>query len=152
MRTRETHAAHCLSLGGPLHDHYATTFGLHRDSILNTSAYFHVTDGLIPDVMHDCLEGCLPYETKELLKYLFSAHILTLSSLNEAIQSFPFVGADSRNKPSPIAATTMSSADHTLKQSGKKDFFKIVIIHAYSYTNVVPQSLTSTFNWRTSPS
>ena len=59
-RTRETHASHCASLGGPLHSHFATTAGLHRDSILNTSKFFHVTEGLVPDIMHDVLEGCLP--------------------------------------------------------------------------------------------
>ena len=68
-RTRETHTHHCSALGGPLHNHYATTYGLHRDSSLNTLQYFHVTEGLIPDIMHDCLEGCVQYEVKELLKY-----------------------------------------------------------------------------------
>ena len=52
------------SLGGPLHDHFATTFGLHKDSTLNSS-FFHATEGLVPDIMHDCLEGCLQYEIKE---------------------------------------------------------------------------------------
>ncbi len=36
------------SLGGHLHEHYATTYRLHRDAILNTSRYFHVTEGLVP--------------------------------------------------------------------------------------------------------
>lgn len=27
--------------------------------------YFHVTEGLIPDVMHDILEGILPFEVAE---------------------------------------------------------------------------------------
>ena len=89
-----------MHISGPLHDHFATTYGLHRDSSLNTSSYFHVTEGLVPDVMHDCLEGCLPHETKELLKYLFRSNILTLSSLNEAMESFPYAGSDSRNRPS----------------------------------------------------
>ena len=38
-RTRETHANQCAELGGPLHDHFATTYGLHRDSIVNTSRF-----------------------------------------------------------------------------------------------------------------
>ena len=42
-RTRDTHANQCASLGGPLCEHFATTFGLQRDSILNSSHYFHVT-------------------------------------------------------------------------------------------------------------
>lgn len=102
-----------------MHDHYATTFGINRDSILNTSMYFHVTEGLVPDVMHDVLEGCLPYEVKELLKHLFESGIITLKILNEIIVSFPYTGTDSRNKPATISASTMSSSDHALKQTGK---------------------------------
>ena len=52
-RTIETHKRHCASLHGPLHEHVATTYGLTRDSILNSLRYFHVTSGLPPDVMHD---------------------------------------------------------------------------------------------------
>ena len=66
-RTRQTHKQQCDSLGGPLHNHIATTYGLHYNSILNLSRFYHVTDGLPPDVMHDILEGCLQYEVKELL-------------------------------------------------------------------------------------
>ena len=56
-RTVETHKRHCQSLNGPLHEHVATTYGLTRDSILNSLRFFHVTSGLPPDVMHDVLEG-----------------------------------------------------------------------------------------------
>ena len=69
--------------------------------------------------MHDCLEGCLQYEVKELLRHLFQANMITLASLNEVILSFPYDGPDSRNKPTPISAATMSSPDHALKQTGK---------------------------------
>lgn len=71
-RTRATHTAQCSSLGGLLHDHYSTTYGIHRDSILNTSRYFHVTERLVPDVMHDVLEGALQLEVKELITHLVS--------------------------------------------------------------------------------
>ena len=50
--TRETHKQHCNQLKGPLYDHIATTYGLTRDSILNTSKLFHIVYGLVPDVMH----------------------------------------------------------------------------------------------------
>lgn len=117
-RSRETHASQCASLEGPLHDHYATTFGIAHDSILNTSRYFHVTEGLIPDVMHDVLEGVLPYVTKELLKYFLREDIITFSDLNSAMESFPYTGLDSQNRPVPIARTTLRSSDHKLKQTG----------------------------------
>jgi hypothetical protein len=52
-RTRETHALHCQDLT----DFFTTTYGVARDSILNESVYFHVTEGIPPDIMHDFLKG-----------------------------------------------------------------------------------------------
>lgn len=117
-RTRETHANQCEDLYGPLHNHYATTYGLHRDSVLNTLKYFHVTEGLIPDIMHDCLEGCVQYEVKELLKYLSSEGILSVAAINNSVQSFPLLGSDARNRPAPITTVNLASSDHGLKQTG----------------------------------
>jgi len=54
--------------------------------------------------MHDCLEGCLQYEAKELLKHVFDAHVITPARLDD-IQSFPYMGPDSRNKPALIASS-----------------------------------------------
>ena len=79
--------------------------GVVRDSTLNSSKYFHVTEGLVPDVMHNVLEGCAPYILKELLKYLDQNNIIT-------------VPLDARNKPTQIPGSTFSSSDHTLKQKG----------------------------------
>lgn len=60
LRTKEIYDAHCEELDGPLNDHMATTFGVVRNSVLNDLGYFHVTTGLVPDVMHNILEGmCL---------------------------------------------------------------------------------------------
>lgn len=72
----------------------------------------------MPDAMHDVLEGSLPFEIKELLKHLIADRIITLSSLNEIIRMFPYVGSDASNKPSPISQPTLSSADHHLRQNG----------------------------------
>ena len=149
-RNRVTHANHCSSLHGDLHDHYATTYGIKRDSTLNTSKFFHVTEGLVPDVMHDCLEGCLPYEMKELLRHLFQCGTITLPALNEIIQTFPYQASDTRNKPSTISSSTMSSSDHALKQTG--NFVKCVSLYnvsiqvhyIYSNTNVVSGLFAST--------
>lgn len=127
MRTRQTHANHCADLGGPLHDHYATTYGLHRDSCLNTLTYFHVTEGLVPDVMHDCLEGCVQLEVKQLLKSFISRRLLSIPTLNNLLQSFPYLGPDARNRPSIITEVTLASADHSLKQSGE------YMISSYNY-------------------
>lgn len=117
-RSRATHAQHCALLSGPLRDHAATAYGILRDSILNQSNFFHVTEGLVPDIMHDVLEGCAPYEVKELLKYLQEEGFVNLQYVNEQIQSFAYAPPDVRNKPTPIPQTTFRSLDHSVKQKG----------------------------------
>ncbi len=126
-RDRSTHASHCSALNGDLHDHSATTYGINRDSILNTSRFFHVTEGLVPDIMHDCQEGCIPYEVKELLKYFMQCGMISLPVLNDAIQRFPYQGPDAKNKPSIISSSTISSSDHELKQTGMIVYLSIVL-------------------------
>jgi hypothetical protein len=117
--SRETHSTHCAQLNGPLHEYISTTYGVTRDSILNTSKFFHVTEGLAPDIMHDVLEGCLQYEVKELLKYLIlNVKVISLSVLNGRIDSFSYGYIDSPNKPVPISVNSLNSSDHGLKQTG----------------------------------
>lgn len=102
--------------------------------------YFHVTEGLIPDVMHDILEGALPLEVKEFLKYHIRKKTFSLSNLKEAMETFPYGGIDSSNQPTPIAATTLSSSDHLLKQTGQFNITSLDFIVYYvccSYTDVV---------------
>ena len=104
--------------------HVSTTYGVVRDSILNTSRYFHVTEGLAPDIMHDVLEGCLQYEAKELIKYIvITQKFISLSALNSMLDMFPYGCNDVLNKPTPITSTCLSSSDHNLKQSGMSMYY-----------------------------
>lgn len=49
--------------------HFSITFGVNRKSVLQDLDYFDVASGaLIPDIMHDILEGALPLEMKLMLK------------------------------------------------------------------------------------
>ena len=105
---------------GPLKEHYSKAYGLQRDSILNTSKYFHVVEGLVPDVMHDVLEGCAQYEMKELLKYFISKKFVKLEYVNHQIENFLYAPPDVLNKPTPISNTTLKSSDHSIKQKGSQ--------------------------------
>lgn len=68
-RTIENHTRHCSALGGVLNDsHIATTYGVPRNSILNSLNHLNVINGLPPDVMHYVLEGVLPLEVKLMLQ------------------------------------------------------------------------------------
>lgn len=80
LRSSTTHARHCAILDNEElmsadRQHYSTTFGVNRRALVDTLCYFDVTSGaLIPDIMHDILEGALPLEVKCLLKVL--VHVL----------------------------------------------------------------------------
>ena len=67
----------------------ASTHGVKRESILNSSKYFHVIGGLPSDIMHDVLEGSLPYQVKLLLRHVINEDCLTLEEINERILNFP---------------------------------------------------------------
>ena len=38
--------------------------GLKRDSVLNDLSFYHITDNVTPDIMHDVLEGVVPFEVE----------------------------------------------------------------------------------------
>ena len=116
-RTRVTHNKHCKSVTGAAGEFMATAYGVVRKSILNSSSYFHVVDGLCADIMHDVLEGALPYEAKLLLRYCIECSYFTLRVLNARLTSFSY-GHDARDKPAQISAATLCSSDNKLKQSG----------------------------------
>ena len=110
--------SHCVGLGGPLHDHIATTYGVVSNSVLNTCRYFHVSSGLVPDIMHDILEGSLELCMHHLLIYLTrEKKLISLNALNDRISSFDYGPSEVKNRPTEISAVSLSS-DGRLKQSG----------------------------------
>ena len=58
-------------------------------SVLSELKYFDVTSGsLMPDVMHDVLEGVLQFEAKLLLRqFIHHDHYFTLAQLNQQIEA-----------------------------------------------------------------
>ena len=90
LRTRAALNRHCQLV--QTNPNMVSTYGVKRASILNQSRFFHVVDGLDLDVMHDQLEGVLPWEIKLLLmKYIKVEEYITLGTLNERIRTFSLV-------------------------------------------------------------
>ena len=52
--------------------------------------YFHVVDGLPPDIMHDVLEGALPYEIKLMLGYNLQNRYINVKEVNKRLQEFNY--------------------------------------------------------------
>ena len=87
MRNHATHAHHCAVLegtSGRVRRDYSIAWGVNRNSTLNSLKFGNVAEGLLPpDIMHDILEGYLPYVCKQLLILTKGCYDgLTLANLN----------------------------------------------------------------------
>lgn len=82
--------------------------------------YFHVCSGaLIPDVMHDILEGALQYEVKLMIKSMVAEEkYFTLDQFNSWLENIELGYMEAKDRPTAIAANTLNSDSHSLKQSG----------------------------------
>lgn len=71
-RHLEEHMKHCEKIEeeGGRGDEYSVLYGVNRRSILMELKYFNVCDGgLLPDIMHDVLEGALVCEAKLIMQH-----------------------------------------------------------------------------------
>lgn len=65
--TIDNHTCYCSARSGALDSHITTTYGVARNSILNSWQHLNVINGPPPDAIHDVLEGVLPLEVKLML-------------------------------------------------------------------------------------
>ncbi len=95
--------------------------GLWHSQRLNTQllTFFHVTElteGLVPDAVHDILEGCAEYEVKELLKYLRANQNIPVTVEYINASNLPHAPLNVGDKPSAISDVFYGSSGHSLKQ------------------------------------
>ena len=113
MRTPEDHEEECLLLCGPLNEHFLTTYGINRRSVLEDIPGFSVTTGLPHDIMHDVYEGVVPYKLKLLLCHCVQSGYFTIAQLNNRITHLDF----QENVPTEIDAVILRNSDHKMLQS-----------------------------------
>ena len=89
LRTKRMYQSHCEKISTLGHDYAAKAYGITRNAALNRLVYFHVVDGLPPDVMHDLLEGAVNCEVKVMLRtYIYDKELFTLTRLNDRMKFF----------------------------------------------------------------
>lgn len=96
-------------------DDERSIYGINHRSLLLGLEYFDMCSGaLIPDVMHDLLEGSLQHIIMIMNDYLIKEKkYFPLKYLNQRIEGME-LGYMEDNRPSPI-----SKRDKTLRQNGK---------------------------------
>lgn len=71
-----------------LHENNKSGTGVREKTVLNDLHFFHVTDNVAPDIMHDILEGVGSVEVKLILNSLIEEKHVSLDTLNYRITSF----------------------------------------------------------------
>lgn len=79
------------------------TFGIKEYCLWNDLPYFHNTENIHFDVMHDIYEGICRYDFGKILKnFIYEKKYFTLETLNNRIRLFDYTEADVGNKFPPI--------------------------------------------------
>ena len=69
LRTVSDHDRHCQLLKGLSCNAHSVAYGINQNSILHRLPNFSVAVNLPHDIMHDVMEGVIPYEMKLLLTH-----------------------------------------------------------------------------------
>lgn len=78
-------------------------YGIKSNSRLNSLQYFHVTDGLHPNIAYDIFEGiAVDVMDDVLLGQISVSNVFTIDFVNKAIASFEYSKIDRKNKPQPF--------------------------------------------------
>lgn len=111
-RTRENYQQH-VTLMDP------SSTGVKEDSCLNKLQYFHVTENVCVDIMHDILEGVAPLEVRLMLQhFIYEERLFTVELLNHRISSFNYGYGNEKNKPSVIL--NLRSSDNAVRQTASQ--------------------------------
>ena len=84
----------------------SSTYGVKQHSVLNQLNYFHVCWGSPSDISHDLFEGVCLDLIKLVLEHAIAVKVISLSSLNNIISEFPYMGKDKKNKPALLSGTS----------------------------------------------
>lgn len=88
LRNPKLHLDH-VKLALTDHDSYKKT-GVKSDFILDKLAHFTWIEAMVPDVMHDILEGVAKRELSFILTALIKDKVFSLHHLNEKINKFNY--------------------------------------------------------------
>ena len=84
--------------------------------------YIHLyvcSGALIPDIMHDVLEGALQYEIKLMLRFMIrNEEYFTVDNFNSRLESVELGYMEIKDQATLITNITLNSTSHSLKQSG----------------------------------
>ena len=80
------------------------------------------------DIMHDVLEGVIPYEMKLLLTHYVTRKHFSIDSLNDRLNRFDFAYSELSDKPSEIDDAVVKKPDTKIRESASKMWMLAVML------------------------
>lgn len=128
MRTKEQYS-HQLQrlLAGKL---ATKECGIKSSCLFNSLNYFHTAENITVDVMHDLLEGVVPFELKLVLfSFIYEQKLFTLELLNCRLACFDYGSCDRKNKPTALSELEIKDQQKNgLNQKASQMFCLFVIL------------------------
>ena len=94
----------------------AVLYGTKDSSPLNTLSYFHVADGLPPDLCHDLFEGFAVNVISNVIIAFIKDIFFDFDDFNDIILNFEYSGNDKNSKPQVVKRKPLNSLK--VKQTG----------------------------------
>jgi len=103
--------------------------GVKAESVFNSLRSYHVCQpGLPPCIAHDLFEGVVPYDLCLYFMYLVTVKKwFTYQYLNHQIDSFPFRGAEAKDRPAVINVKTGRVVGHAVQTWNLVRFLPLLI-------------------------
>lgn len=76
--------------------------GIKEECIFNKVNKFEITENLSLDLMHDVPEGSIAYTMSKVIDGLVKENTITLDTINQRIETFPYSDQEKSNKPRPL--------------------------------------------------
>ena len=113
LRTKEIYDYTINQLSGD--PGISSAYGIKEKSCLNDLHYFHVAEGLPPDIAHDIFEGVAVDVISNIIHLLLEEKLITLEDINNKISCFSYSNVDKSNKPQPLKI--FSGSNFKLKET-----------------------------------
>ena len=108
----EEHIKHCDLLNTDPQS--SMEYGINFRSMLMSLQYLDICRVLVPDVMHDILEGVVQYELKLLIRHCIDCGYFRARTLETIMTGFELGYMEAASRPTPISSKTIRSKDNLL--------------------------------------
>lgn len=105
LRNKEKYSAQIEKVSNSTKVNYMETCGVKSYCVLNDSKYFHITENICLDVLHNLNEGTIPFLMKNLFNFAISNNLLKENSLKQKLQYCDYGILNRSSVPSVVDVT-----------------------------------------------